>query len=58
MAAPDVLGGNIWLHAPRTPPPRLPKFSGELGDGSEEDFITEVEWIIEDLEGQHAVELL
>ena len=42
------------------PPPRLPKFSGELGDGPVEDFIAEAERILAayDLEGQLAVELL
>ena len=60
MAAPDAPGGNLRLHAPWMPPPRLPKFSGELGDGPVEDFIAEAERIIAayDLEGQLAVELL
>ena len=42
------------------PPPRLPKFSGELGDGLVVDFIAEAQRIIAayDLEGQLAVELL
>ena len=42
------------------PSPRLPKVSGQLGDGPVEDFIAEAERIIEayDLEGQLAVELL
>ena len=48
------------LHAPWMPPPRLPKFTGELGDGPVEDFTAEAERIIEvyDLQGQLAVELL
>ena len=48
------------LHAPWMPPPRLPKFTGELGDGPVEDFIAETLRIIEayDLQGQLAVELL
>ena len=60
MAAPDAPGGNLRLHAPWMPPPRLPKFIGELGDGPVEDFIAEAERIIAayDLEGQLAVELL
>ena len=60
MAAPDAPGGNLRLHAPWMPPPRLPKFRGELGDGPVEDFIAEAERIIAayDLEGQLAVELL
>ena len=42
------------------PPPRLPKVSGELGDGPVEDFFAEPERIIAayDLEGRLAVELL
>ena len=60
MAAPDAPGGNLRLHAPWMPPPRLPKFSGELGDGPVVDFIAEAQRIIAayDLEGQLAVELL
>ena len=60
MAAPDAPGGNLRLDAPWMPPPRLPKFSGELGDGPVVDFIAEAQRIIAayDLEGQLAVELL
>ena len=60
IAPPDAPGSNIQLHAPWMPPPRLPKFNGELGDGLVEDFIAEAEHIIEayDLEAQLAVELL
>ena len=43
MATPDAPGSNLRLHAPWMPPPRLPKFSGELGDGPVEDFIAEAE---------------
>ena len=55
--------GRRQLHTPWMPPPRLPKFTGEPGDGLVEDFIAEAERIIEaydliDLQGQLAVELL
>ena len=60
IAPPDAPGSNIQLHAPWMPPPRLPKVSGQLGDGPVEDFIAEAERIIAayDLEGQLVVELL
>ena len=60
MVAPDAPGGNLWLHTPWMPPPRLPKFSWELGDGPVEDFMAEAKHTIAayDLEGQLAVELL